>query len=422
MIANCVTTAMYMYITLHFIHNFNEYLSVGYMNKNLVVPEKVFRSYAVNRDEPINLTMTGYNCFLDFSTKIIKLENLFKKIQLESINLFEDVKSVNIFPYCIPAEAFTNDEICFKNTEIHNLENLKLENIELGRSTIHKKKNDRFLYVSHKFDELVISGTTDFVDIGNQDKYNTSIFKSNLIIYRDYNNQGFFNLEIPFLEGYSEYNTDKYVAHAIDMQLKSTHDMTFHLPVRGFNGLLELLENEISTPSIFFPENITFGCGFSVNEGSKPHTISINTYNMHLNEHLNYDVFNKVKFVKIGDSYNTQFAITFNKLAFSSIMSVKINEQLVFQENVEVEMKKLHVEVDYLSNRSPMYKLNVEILNGVSVSTESKNYPYPLSPPFYKKLSSCIKATTLYNMEATLVFLKFLEIHPNANTNYATWI
>lgn len=358
--------------------------------------------------------MTDCNSFTDFSTEIIKLDNLFKKIHLESINLFEDVKSVKIVPYCIPAETFTNDEICFENTEIHNLENLKLENIELGRSTIHKKKNNRFLYVSHKFDKLVISGTTD---IGNQDKFNTSIFKSNLIVYRDYNNQGVFNLEIPFLVGYSESNSDKYVAHAVDMYLKRVHDMTFHLPVRGFNGLLDLLENKISTPTNFFPENITFGCEFLEKKGNKgtPYIIYINTNNMRLNKQLNYDVFNKVKFVEMGGTYNTQFDITFNKLAFSSKIFVTMNGHLLFQDDVQVEMKKLQVQVDYLPNRSPMYKLNVDILNGLNI--EKKSNPYSFTSPFQKKLSDCIKATTLYNIEATLVSLKFLEKHPNVNTN-----
>jgi len=334
--------------------------------------------------------------------------------------LFEGVKSVKIVPYCIPAETFKNDEICFKNTEIHNLENLKLESIELGRSTIHDKKENRFLYVSHKFDELVISGTIDFMGIGNLDKYNTSIFNSNLLVYRDYKNQGIFSLEIPFLRSYSESNTDKYVRHAVDMHLKRAHDMIFHLPVSGFNGLLDLIENEISTPSNFFPENITFSCMFSETFGTKNQTTSINTKNMRLNKQLNNDVFNNVKFVKKGKSYQMQLAITFNKLSFTNKMSVKINQNLVLDEDLLVEMKKLHVEVDYSSNRFPLYKVKVSILNGLSLSTKQVIDPYFYHSRFNGKLSNCIKATTIYNVEMALLKLKFPKLQPTKNANTYT--
>ncbi|XP_022169414.1 uncharacterized protein LOC111033121 [Myzus persicae] len=417
---NIVTvTTLMIAALLYAIDVFKGYLLVERVKKNVIVPEIVFKSYAVNHGAPINIKIAGRNSFTDFSIKIIKLENLFKQIHVESINLFEDVKSVKIVPYCISAEAFTNDEICFKNTEIYNLDNLKLESIELGRSTIHNKKTNRFLYVSHKFDELVISGTTDFMDVSNLDKYNTSIFNNNLIVYCDYNNQGIFSLEIPFLEGYSESNTDKYVAHAVDMHLKRAHDMTFHLPVRGFNGLLNLIENEMSTPSIFFPENITFSCVFSEMFGTKTDTISIDTKNIRLNKQLNNDVFNKVKFIKTGNSYQAQFAITFNKLAFTAKMSAKINQNLVLNEDVLIEIKKLHVEVHYFPIQCPLYKVKVTILNGVSLSTAKKIDTYFYSPHFNGKLSNCIKATTVHNVDTTLLMLKFpkLKAFLEANIN-----
>jgi len=314
---------------------------------------------------------------------------------------------VKILPYCISAVAFTNDEICFGDTVIRNLENLKLVNIEVGRSSIHGKKINRYLYATHEFDELVISGTTDFVEYNSRDKYNISLRDSYLIIYRDYENLGFFSLEIPSLKSYSGSNNDKYVEHAVDMYLKRSHDMNFYLPVDGFYGLLKQLENEINTPSVFFPENITFDCSdFPERDVTKARELSISTINMRLNEQLNYDVINNVKFVEMGDSYNMRFSITFNKLAFTSKMSVILDKLLVLDEDVLVEMKNLHIEVVYFSAYFPLYKVHVHIKNGLSLSAEKKIDPYFYTPHFKTKLSSCIKATTLYNLQSTLRLVK----------------
>jgi len=356
------------------------------------------------------LTFGVTNYFEDFSNKILKVDNLFRQIHLESITLFEDVTSVNVIPYCLPAVAYRNVEICFRETNIRNLENLKLVNIELGRSTIHRKKINRFLYATHKFDELVISGITDFEEYGSQDKYNTSIRDSYLVIYRDYENLGYFSIEIPALKGYSEFNTDKHKAHAVDMHLKRSHGMNIYLPVEGFYGLLNQLENEINTPSVFFPKNITFGCSdFSERDETKTVAMSISTINMRLNEQLNYDVINNMKFIEMGASYHTRFAITFNKLDFTSKMSVILNEQLILDEDVLVEMKKLYVEVVFYSFYSPVYKVHVDIKDGLSLSAEKKIDPYFDTPHFKTKLSSCIKATTLNNLQLTLRLLKLKD-------------
>ncbi|XP_016657862.1 uncharacterized protein LOC107883046 [Acyrthosiphon pisum] len=377
---------------------------------NVVFPEEIFKSYGVNPDEPKAVKLDVSNYFKDFSNKMIKFDNLFKRIHLESVTLFEDVTSVNVFPYCISAVAFTNEKICFSDTKIRNLENLKLVNIELGRSTIHKKKINRFLYATHKFDELVISGTTDFVGYGSRDKYNTSIRDSYLVIYRDYENLGFFSLEIPILKEYYEPNDDKYVAHAVDMQLKRSHEMNVHLPVDGFYGLLKQLENEINTPSVFFPENITFDCSdFPEKDVTKTRPMSISTTNMRLNEQLNCDVINNVKFVEMGDSYNTRYAITFNKLTFTSKMSVILNKHLVLDEDVLVEIKNLHVVVVFYSAYSPIYKVQVHIKDGLNLSAEKKIDPYFYTPHFKTKLSSCIKATTLNNLQETLTIVKLKD-------------
>lgn len=354
------------------------------------------------------------NYFVDFAKKMIKLDNLFRQIHQESITFFENMTSVKIMPYCIPAVAFTNDEICFRNTKIHNLENLKLSKIALGRSTIHTKKINRFLFVIHEFDELVISGTTDFVEFDSLDEYNTTIINSNLIIYRDYEKPGFFSLEIPFLEGYSESNTDKHVAHTVDMNLKRAHDMTFHLPVRGFDGLLDLIENEVNTPTVFFPENIIFCCSEILeNDVTKTRIMSISTENMNLNKQLNYEVFNSVKFVKMGNSYSTHFNITFDKLSFTSKISTKINNEWFSGDDVLVEMKKLHIEVVYKSEDIPIYQLTVSFLNGISVSSEKKIDPYFYSLHFNEELSDCIEETTKYYLFQTHYILKIQQLQQN---------
>jgi len=55
MMAICIKTAMCVFMALHLINNFNEYLSLGYyMNQNQVASEKVFKSHAVNHNEPIS--------------------------------------------------------------------------------------------------------------------------------------------------------------------------------------------------------------------------------------------------------------------------------------------------------------------------------------------------------------------------------
>ncbi|XP_060868120.1 uncharacterized protein LOC132943246 [Metopolophium dirhodum] len=385
----------------NFIISLNKY-------QNLVFAEEIFKRD--NRDDPKTMILDASNYFEDFSNKIIKLDNLFRQIHLESITLFEDVTSVKVIPYCIPAVAYRNFEICFRETNICNLENLKLVNIELGRSTIHRKKINRFLNATHKFDELVISGITDFEEYGSRDKYNTSIRDSYLVIYRDYENLGIFSVEIPSLKGYSESNTDKYVAHAVDMHLKRSHGMNIYLPVDGFYGLLNQLENEINTPSVFYPENVTFGCSdFPEKDVTKTLAMSISTINMRLNEQLNYDVINNVKFIEMGNSYHTRFAITFNKLAFTSKMSVILNKKLILDEDVLVEIKKLYIEVVYYSLYSPVYKVHVDIKDGLSLSAETKIDSYFYTPHFKTKLSSCIKATTLNNLQSTLRLVKLKD-------------
>jgi len=301
-------------------------------------------------------------------------------------------------------------EICFSDTIIRNLENLKLVNIELGRSTIHRKKINRFLYSIHNFDELVISGNTDFIEYNSRDKYNISIRDSYLVIYRDYQNLGFFSVEIPSLKTYSESNIDKYEAHEVDMHWKRSHDMNFYLPVDGFYGLLNQLENEINAPSVFFPENITFGCSdFPERDETKTRVISINTTNMRLNERLNNDVIIKVRFVEMGDSYYTQFSTTFNKLAFTSKMSVTLNNHMVLDEDVLVEIKKLYVDVVHYSASSPLYQVHVDIKDELSLSAKKKIDPYFYTPHFKTKLSSCIKVITLNNLQSTLRLKKLKD-------------
>lgn len=340
--------------------------------------------------------------FEDYPHKITKLNNLFRQVYQKSTTLFEDVTSVKILPYCISTETNTNYEICFRNTKIHNLDNLKLASIELGKSMIHKTKINRFLHANHKFDELLISGTTNFVDVDSEDEYNTSLFNGHLVIYRDYKYPGFFSLEIPSLESYSETNTDKYVAHAVDMHLKSSDHMFFYLPVKGLNGLLNQLENEINTLTVSFPDNITFGCKkFPKIDETKIPEISIDTINMRLMHH-NYDVFNNVKFVDKGSSYYTQFFTTFNKLVFISNMSVKINGILHMNEDVVIEINKLHIEIMYRPFRVPMYEIRVVIMSGLSLSAEKPIDPYFYTPNFKEKLASCIRSTTIYNLLATL--------------------
>lgn len=296
----------------------------------------------------------------------------------------------------------THDEICFRNAIIHNLDKLKLASIELGRSTIHKNKINRFLHANHKFDELLISGTTSFVDVGSQDEYNTSIFNGHLVTYRDYKYPAFFSLEIPSLESYSQTDTDKYIAHAVDMLLKSSDHMYFYLPVKGVNGLLNQLENEINNLTASFPDNITFGCRtFPKRDEPKIPEISIDTINMRLMHH-NYDVFNNVKFVDKGSSYYTQFSIIFNKLVFTSDMSVKINGILHMNEDVVIEINKLHIEIIYHPFQVPMYEVRVAIMHGLNLSAEKPIDPYFYNPNFNAKLASCIRSTTIYNLLATL--------------------
>ncbi|XP_025201795.1 uncharacterized protein LOC112599197 [Melanaphis sacchari] len=402
---------------------------IEYTNEEASFDEKKIKKVidAINKfgereTSSIEIRVSDCNDFNEFATKIMKFKDLFDPIYQESISLFEKIKSVKIDPRCFSTNDHTQGGICFKNTEVQNLENLKLTYIEFGRNDKLFKKTFNYSRISHKFDELFIIGTVESGEF-NEDKFNISIRNGELQVMHDYTRPGFYNFNFSSLEDFSGTIANTYVTQAVKINLRYIYDMTFKLPVQGFYGLLNLLEDEISTPLLVYPNNMLYNCiimeRYDVSEFRK---ITFKTVNTTLFKQRKYNVFNKVMFSKKGDSYAIEFIVTFYNLVWTANFSTEIGNKLNVADCVKFIMKDLKLNVTYMPNSIPAYIVDVSVQEPIKMKTFPEMTYYLRYLYIFKKyFKNCFTKTITNSVKMSIkAITKDKSIIPRVAYRYVT--